>query len=62
MSDKEVNKMPVTQIKPIRPTKTVIYNENAQKFENYATQIKKTNTVGMKRMREMMSNFTERRK
>ncbi|MFM9278048.1 hypothetical protein [Paenibacillus jiagnxiensis] len=60
---KEDEEMPVTGIKPIRPTKTVFKNEQAaQKFENYASQVKKTESVGMNRMREMMQNFKEKRK
>jgi hypothetical protein len=61
--NKEENDMAVTQIKPIRPTRATFYTEQeAQKFENYASQIKKTESVGMDRMREMMREFKEKRK
>ncbi|WP_181429855.1 hypothetical protein [Paenibacillus illinoisensis] len=51
----------VTEIKPIRPTKAVIEESQAQKFDSYAKQIKKTESVGMNRMREMMKEFREKK-
>lgn len=59
---KEEKNMPVTQIKPIRPTKAVINESDAQRFDNYANQTKKTESVGMNRMREMMKEFREKNK
>lgn len=52
--------MHVTEIKPIRPTTAMVSEREAQKFDNYATQISQTKSVGMDRMREMMREFTQR--
>jgi hypothetical protein len=60
--DKEEKTMPVTEIKPIRPTTANYSKEDVQKFDNYATENKKTQSVGMNKMREMMREFREKRK
>ncbi|MEC0235489.1 hypothetical protein P4H71_14255 [Paenibacillus kribbensis] len=54
--------MPVTEIKPIRPTQAIFNEKDAQKFDNYANQVAKTKSVGMDRMRQMMREFKEQRK
>ncbi|WP_158297319.1 hypothetical protein [Paenibacillus antibioticophila] len=54
--------MPITEIKPIRPTKSMVNDNRAKKIHNYATQTEKTQSVGMDRIREMMGNFKEKRK
>lgn len=61
--NKEEDPMSVAQVKPIRPTKANFKNEQeAQKFEVYASQIKKTESVGMDRVRQMMEDFKKKRK
>ncbi|WP_313641100.1 hypothetical protein MHH52_20680 [Paenibacillus sp. FSL K6-0276] len=61
--NKEEDKMSVAQIKPIRPTKATFKDDReAQKFENYASQMKKTESVGMDKMRQMMEDFKKKRK
>jgi|GEM_PF-4282049 len=55
--EREEKNMPLTEVKPIRPTKAVINKSDAQSFDNYANQTKKTESVGMNRMREMMNEF-----
>ncbi|PYY28380.1 hypothetical protein PIL02S_03536 [Paenibacillus illinoisensis] len=61
MTKEEKDMAAVTEIKPIRPTKAVIEESQAQKFDSYAKQIKKTESVGMNRMREMMKEFREKK-
>lgn len=61
--NEEEDKMSVTQVKPIRPTKANFKNEkDAEKFEVYASQIKKTESVGMNKVRQMMEDFKKKRK
>lgn len=61
-SNQEEKNMPVTEIKPIRPTQAIFNEKDAQKFDNYANQVAKTKSVGMDRMRQMMREFKEQRK
>jgi hypothetical protein len=61
-SNQEEKNMPVTEIKPIRPTQAIFNEKDAQKFDNYANQVTKTKSVGMDRMRQMMREFKEKRK
>ncbi|MDI4643599.1 hypothetical protein [Cohnella hashimotonis] len=56
-------KMPTAATKPIRPTKASFNSsEEKQKFIDYATQTKKTESVGMDKVREMVRNHREKRK
>lgn len=55
--------MPTAATKPIRPTKASFNSsEEKQKFIDYATQTKKTESVGMDKVREMVRNHREKRK
>jgi hypothetical protein len=52
-----------TATKPIRPTKVNFESSTEkQKFENYANQNTKTESVGMDHIREMMNKHQEKRK
>lgn len=62
MSDRRRRGKMVAATKPIRPT-VVGFDTSAakQKFENYASQYKKTESVGMNNLREMMRKHKEKR-
>ncbi|PZT57451.1 hypothetical protein [Paenibacillus silvae] len=49
------------KVRPIQPTKAVINESDAQRFDNYAKQMKKTESIGMNKMREMMKEFRGQR-
>lgn len=54
--------MVITTTKPIKPTVAHFDNEDEeQKFMDYALQAKKTESVGMDRMREQIRQHKDKR-
>jgi len=52
-----------TAIKPIRPTKVNFESSiDKQKFVDYANEEKKTESISMDRIREMVSKHQDKRK